>query len=723
MFRKMKWSVAMLLVLGICTDAVLAELIGYWPFDEGQGTVAADITGNGNDGTLNGSVEWMPGYIGDGVRFDTAGERIVVGPLDPSAGTNAMTLAAWIFWEGQGHSIEHQGIIGKRLGWTTTGDTIKWFWEATPANALLFRADYSGGGTGLWWGNTYLEPYANEWTHVALTWDDGTAVQYINGEEVSTGNVTFRESANDTPVTIGCVDSTNNETFVGIIDEARIYNHAMTPDEIQTIMLGIFPTAFSPNPADGAIHEDTWVSISWEPGTLAVSHNVYFGEDFDAVQAGDESTFQGNQNETFIVVGFPGFPYPDGLIPGTTYYWRIDEVNDVHPESPWQGEVWSFTIPPKKAFNPTPADGAMSVDPDAKLVWMPGYGAKIHYVYFGDNFEDVNNATGGPANATTSYTPRGLELAKTYYWRVDTFDIVETHKGDVWSFTTEGTVSNPEPADGAVEVPQTSILTWSPGIFGTSHEIYFGTDAEAVKNADAGSPEYKGSGNLGSESYDPPGQLEWNMTYYWRIDEANNANPNSPWTGPLWSFTTTDYLIIDDMESYNDLDPTDPDSNRIYIAWVDGFDNPSVNGSVVGYANPPFAEQTNVHRGNQSMPFAYDNAVGKSEATLTLSSNRDWTVNGVNRLSIWYRGDSANAPETMYVVLNGSAGVDNDDPDAALANNWTEWNIDLQAFADQGVNLTNINTLTLGFGNRANPTAGGAGMVFFDDIRLYAPNP
>ncbi|NIO56616.1 MAG: hypothetical protein GTN72_10740, partial [Candidatus Latescibacteria bacterium] len=79
------------------------------------------------------------------------------------------------------------------------------------------------------------------------------------------------------------------------------------------------------------------------------------------------------------------------------------------------------------------------------------------------------------------------------------------------------------------------------------------------------------------------------------------------------------FLIVDDMESYNDLDPDEPGSNRIFLAWIDGFDNPAVNGSIVGYANPPFAEQTIVHSGNQSMPFAYDNAVGKSEATLTLT--------------------------------------------------------------------------------------------------------
>jgi hypothetical protein len=121
------------------------------------------------------------------------------------------------------------------------------------------------------------------------------------------------------------------------------------------------------------------------------------------------------------------------------------------------------------------------------------------------------------------------------------------------------------------------------------------------------------------------------------------------------------------------------------------------------------------------MPFAYDNTVGKSEATLTLTSNRDWTVNGVNRLTIWFRGISENAAGPLYVALNDSAVVTHDNPDAALITSWTAWNIDLQTFADLGVNLTNINSITLGLGNRANPVAGGTGMMYFDDIRLYAP--
>jgi hypothetical protein len=477
--------------------------------------------------------------------------------------------------------------------------------------------------------------------------------------------------------------------------------------------------AFNPVPPDGTIHEDTWINLSWSPGDYAVSHDVYIGEHFEDVSNGAAGTFYRNQPAMFVVVGFPGFPYPDGLAPGTTYYWRIDEVNDLHPKSPWEGDVWSFSIPPGTAYFPNPADNAESVALDVVLRWTSGFGAKLHTVYFGDNFEDVSNATGGFPQGTRTYTPGPLELAKTYYWRVDEFDGIQTHKGEIWSFITEGAVGNPNPSNGAVDVKLSPILTWTHGIYADSHQVYFGTNKDAVENAHTGSPEYKGSDSLGSESYDP-GRLSLNNTYYWRIDEVNTTYPDSPWKGPVWSFTTVDFIVVDDFESYNDLDPEDPASRRIFVIWVDGWDDPD-NGSIVGETYW-WGWDMIVHSGHQSIPFTYDNSVGISEATATIADleiDRDWTIEGVRTLSLWYRGDSANSQETMYVVLNGTAGVDNDNLNATQVEIWTEWRIDLQEFADQGVNLEEVNSITLGLGNRSNPIAGGSGRMYFDNIRLY----
>jgi hypothetical protein len=278
--------------------------------------------------------------------------------------------------------------------------------------------------------------------------------------------------------------------------------------------------------------------------------------------------------------------------------------------------------------------------------------------------------------------------------------------------------SSPSPANGIVGVRLAStILTWSAGDFAASHDVYFGTDPNAVKNATTTSPEYKGSRTLANASYDP-GKVAWNTTYYWRIDEVNNTNANSPWKGSLWSFTTGDFLLVDNFESYNDLNPDQPGSSRIFDAWKDGFGT-TTNGALVGSDLPPYAEQTIVHSGAQSMPYTYDDNLKTSEATMTLVYPRDWTEEGVTTLSLWFRGEPANAAERMYVALNGSAVVYHDDPNATQTTTWTEWTIDLQAF--QGVTLTSVNTITVGFGAKGSPAAGGTGQIYFDDIRLFRP--
>ena len=719
MSKKLIYLVSFVLVLAlVLTNFAQADLIGYWRFDESSGTVAADSAGGDSDGTLSENVEWQPdfGQKAGALLFDGESTAHVEFPTTGMSATTG-TFAAW------GYLSEPQPAQTRYFFGHTTqpsyNNRIQLYMDGSNTELDLGLGDSHTRQTNVMVLETEI------WYHVAFTWDNGNYFVYVNGEEVANGTYTglgilhpFAWIGNDgNPVSEG------TEAFGGMLDEVRVYNVALNGDQIQAVMRGEpLPLASRPDPRDGTIILETWVNISWAPGDFAVSHDVYIGDNFDDVNDGAESTFLGNQAEMFFVAGFPGFAIPDGLVPGTTYYWRIDEVNDADPNSPWKGKVWSFAIAPKTAYEPIPADGAEAVDTEVELSWTPGFGAKLHTLYFGDNFDDVNNATGGQAQGMTTYTPGALKMAKTYYWRVDEFDVVETHKGDVWSFTTLGAVGSPDPANSAVDVTQTPTLTWVPGVFAASHQVYFGSDAEAVKNADTSSPEYKGTRDLGSESFEP-GQLEWNTAYYWRIDEVNNTNTDSPWIGPLWSFTTANFLIIDDFESYNDLNEDEPGSNRIYLAWIDGFDNPAVNGSVVGNLDPPFAEQTIVHGGLQSMPMAYDNAVGKSEATLTLTSNRDWTLNGVNTLTIWYRGGSANAAEPMYVALNDSAVITNNNPDAAQATSWTQWNIDLTRFADQGVNLANVNSITLGLGDRNNPQAGGAGMLYFDDIRLYPPAP
>lgn len=640
--------------------------------------------------------------------------------------------------------------------------------------------------------------------------------------------------------------------------------NSMQIAEIELLMR-IFK-ASEPEPANKAIYEDTWATLSWTAGYDAVSHDIYMSDNLADVQNSAPEAFQGNIPDTYFVVGFPGFPIPDGLIPGTTYYWRVDEINDDNPESPWTGDIWSFTVPPKIAWNPNPPNGGQYIGLDADLSWNLGWGAKLHTVYFGDNFDDVNSASGGTAQINPSYALDPLELNKTYYWRVDESDGRQVYTGDVWSFTTTdggggikgeyfanetlagtpaftqieqaidfewadspgvplqndnwsvrwtadlniltddtytfsvnseggtrlwiddvlvidfwvswvatkyasqpmelksgvhslrlefvdfdrnaiqqlfwsstsmaeeiipaGPLQPPlraqrsNPSIGAVDVKHAQILTWVAGDKASLHQVYFGVDEEAVKNADTGSPEYKGSKELGDESYDP-GLLEWNTDYFWRIDEVNNLDAASPWTGAIWSFKSANFLVIDDFEDY------DIGNKEIWWSWVDGLGYgehdgiPAYAGNGTGSAvgdegTASYMEETIVQGGGKSMPVYFNNTIFKnSEVEMTLGGI-DLTQNGGTTLKIWFNGIAENAADSLYVTLNGIA-VMNTDPAAAQATEWTEWDIPLQAFVDKGVDVTNVNTIAIGIGDKTNLQFGGTGTMYFDNIGVHPP--
>ncbi|MHC4352370.1 MAG: LamG-like jellyroll fold domain-containing protein, partial [Planctomycetota bacterium] len=310
------------------------------------------------------------------------------------------------------------------------------------------------------------------------------------------------------------------------------------------------------------------------------------------------------------------------------------------------------------------------------------------------------------------------------------FDFVSVYEGEHDpELRPEGseTAGGPSPADGTLDVSRDVTLGWISGNAAVMHDVYLGTSFDDVSNADISDATgiYRGTLDLATTSYTPAeSPLEWDQTYYWRIDEVNDADPNSPWEGSVWGFTTTNFVVVDDFESYNDIEFDQEGSNLVYLTWIDGFDDPTANGAVVGYteAFQPSMETDDVHGGDQSVPMSYDNSTaGISEITRTL--NADWTGDGVLTLTLFYKGSLSNDPEPMYVALNDMA-ITNANPQAARASGWSQWDILLQDFADLGVDLANVATMTIGFGNKAAPAAGGgSGSVLIDDIRLYRSLP
>ncbi|HON93351.1 MAG TPA: discoidin domain-containing protein [Sedimentisphaerales bacterium] len=707
MLREIRvWSVFVMVALA---PGAFAKMIAYYPFEEGQGTVTADVTGNGNNGTLNSGVTWVPGVKGTAVHFDTAGERIVIGPIDPSGETNAMTLAAWINWQGRNHSIAQQGIIGKRLGWTTTGAMIKWFWQTNPAGDLLFRADYSGGGTSFGWGNALLVPHANEWTHVAVTWANGAAVQYINAERVSTGNVTFRESANATPVTIGCVDSTNNETFVGAIDEVRIYDTALAAAEIAQAMTGDTAPATAPQPPSGATDVPREVVLSWKPGEFAASHDVYFGTDFAAVDQASRTDDRG----VLVSIGQTETSYDpqDVLDFGRVYYWRVDEVNAPPDSGIAKGPVWSFTVEPytypltnvtatasssapganpQNTVNGSGLDASDQHSTDMAHMWVSsgvgpnwiryefdasyklyemwvwnsnqmveqfvGFGAKdvtVEYSVDGTNWVTLEGvpqfaqATGLATYTANTIVDFGGAMAKFVKLTINSNwggVMPQTGLSEVRFYYAPVQARAPIPADGATGVALEAQLTWRPGREVISHKVFFGPDSQAVA-------ERLVVGDVVAEPTYLPAAMNFGTKYYWMVDEIGQEGS---YPGNLWSFTTQEFAVIDDFESYND------DNNRIYDAWIDGVTT-QASGSTVGYMEAPFAERRIVHGGAQSMPLLYDNSASPfvSEAERTFDPVRNWTTNGAETLSLWIRGSMPAFLETASgTILMNAIGAD-----------------------------------------------------------------
>ncbi len=178
--------------------------------------------------------------------------------------------------------------------------------------------------------------------------------------------------------------------------------------------------ASNPSPADAATDQSVDVDLSWSAGSGATSHDVYFG-------TSSPGEFQGNQTSTTFD--------PGTMANDTTYYWRIDEKN---AEGTTTGTVWSFTTeattpPPGQASNPSPANGATSVNINADVSWTAGSGATSHDVYFGQ----TSPGTFQGNQTSTTFDPGTMANDTTYYWRIDEKNASSTTTGTVWSFTTE----------------------------------------------------------------------------------------------------------------------------------------------------------------------------------------------------------------------------------------------------------------------------------------------
>ena len=548
-------------------------------------------------------------------------------------------------------------------------------------------------------------------------------------------------------------------TYYWRIDEVEADGTTIHTGDVWSFRAAI-STVYDPDPKDGAIYVPVDAHLSWTAGFGAITHDVYFGTDETEVTNGTGGTFKVNQATT---------TYDPGLLTkDTRYYWRIDEVNNLNPNSPWTGPVWSFeTIPDIPIADPAltgwwkldEGSGTTALDWSGHDLhgtlmngpqWVSGYdGGALEFDGL-DDYVDISYPTDptaytlaawvqvaqtGPVSIVVRTSPWGPTTQWSHQLRVTSAAMFEHYTwdgtecratgttnidADTWYFVAatatnnglvrlyvngreEGTAATlgtlwvggdrfligsnsghgmgwyegliddvhiydyalsyeeiqqvmridplaawkAHPSNGGiVDIESATPLSWSPGDSAAKHDVYFGTDGDAVADADTTTTGiYRG--RLDPNTYTPPEGVEMNQTYYWRIDEFNTDATIS--TGRVWSFTVADYLIIDDFEPYDDF------CNRISYTWTDGWGHSgdpncgvppyggNETGSTVGYENPPYAERTIVHGGLQSMPFEYinDGSTGMpfySETERTFDTPQDWTRHGVKALSLWFRG-------------------------------------------------------------------------------------
>jgi len=547
--------------------------------------------------------------------------------------------------------------------------------------------------------------------------------------------------------------------------------------------------SWNPSPKDGADDVPVDVVLSWSSGLHAIKHDVYFGASSDDVNNATPTSdpagvYKGSQTANTYQTS--------RLEMSRTYYWRIDDISAENAVS--KGSVWQFTAEPfaypltAENIIATASSSNSADEGPENTVDGSGLSDDMHSSTLSDMWL---SDTGEPGSAWIQYEfdrPYNLHQMQVWNYNGSTIltnyglkEVTIEYSTDAADWTALGGVTElaqasgaddythnktvefegvqaqyvritansnwgggvfdryglsevrflyiplrarePQPMSGATHVDPDVTLRWRPGREAAEHHLYISTDEQEVIDETV-------PANIVTEARYPL-SLGLGQTYYWKVNEVNMVETPSRLEGDVWNFTTRDFVVVDDFESYNDF-PLEEGGNPVYLTWVDGFDNPATNGSTIGYIEPfqPSMESGTIHSGSLSVPFMYDNNMKYSEAVRTLSPAQDWTRHGINVLSLYFHGDPTNTVEQMYLKVNGSKVVYDGDPtdikpteiEHMARGMWKLWNIDLVAL---GVDLQTITELAIGFGDENNPTAGGSGIVFFDDIRLYpsAPEP
>ncbi|MHC4178146.1 MAG: PA14 domain-containing protein, partial [Planctomycetota bacterium] len=450
--------------------------------------------------------------------------------------------------------------------------------------------------------------------------------------------------------------------------------------------------ASAPNPPDGMKWVDPNTTLTWEPGVDSTTSMVYFSRNRDEVATG-------TVGQTAI-----SSEYDPGLLdPQTTYYWRVDSVAGKIV----QGDLWSFTTKgpdvggllgsyfnnQNMQGNPvlTRIEGPLAFEwqngsPELDVVAEDDFSARwegLLEVPITDTYMIMARKDDGAAcwidgevvfydmlaswglsevkgfveleagkhEIVVEYFDVGWNAQIELLWSTDSIPLQTI---PIQALSAPPKASSPRPADGAVDVAVEDLtLTWTEGSKAARHRVYFGKDRDAVVAGDPGAD----MGPVDQTAFVP--QVERGQVYYWRIDEVNDLDPDSPWAGDVWSFTSAPFAVLDDFETYGAESP-----HVVFSKWQDQLGLWDVvnnewielvagngSGALIGAEFAPYVEITDVHGGSgQSLPLAYDHndVVNYSEGTRWFDPARDFTADDGATLGLWFKGRQPPTSSVTY---------------------------------------------------------------------------
>ena len=240
MCRNLIYTICLGLVLSVSAGVTNADIIAYWPFDEGAGDVGADVVG-GFDAQLT-NVDWVAGQVdGSAIETDRSGDEILAGP-GPTPTTQDLSVAWWMV----DNYDSYETVMNKCESDSTAGYSML-LRPLAENNQLLFRIGGFQAYGG--WGSECSLPAGaynkGEWTHIVCTYDSAsdTATIYCNGELVPNGDnnpktgiagpTGYCNGVNDPAQPLYIVGQ--REGYGGIVDEVAIWDHALNANEVQSV--------------------------------------------------------------------------------------------------------------------------------------------------------------------------------------------------------------------------------------------------------------------------------------------------------------------------------------------------------------------------------------------------------------------------------------------------------------------------------------------------------